>query len=206
MGKKYPRAHKKYTDAEREFIANNYGDMKVSTIAEKLERSPGAITRYAENHGLGGVMRTGLFLSAPEVAAMFKVDYTTVTRYWIGRYGLKCTKKALKQRRTYKITLDDLVKWCKNNQDKYSTLHLEEFALGQEFDWLKIKRKCDAHSIPKRQEWTTSAELQLIKLVEQGIPNKDIAKIMNRTGISISRKKCRLIKDGRINLDTTLVA
>lgn len=199
--KKYANDGKRYSDEDREYIRRHWGEVSLKRMAHKLQRKPTALIRYAENHKLGGFTVVGATFSTADVANMFGVDPSTVVNYWIKKYGLKVSKEVKYNRNIIRIRINDLMFWCKYNQDKYSTLYLEEYALGKEPEWLKEKRKRDKCSIPKRQDWTTLLEKKLIEYVIQGMSNGEIAEKMNRTKISISRKKNRLIKEGRLNVN-----
>ena len=199
MNKKvYERNNFKYLDWEIDYIQDNWGVISISKMSNYLKRSPYALIRYAENHSLGGAYTNTLYLKLSEVADIFGIDVSTINKVWIPSYGLPVVKKKYNVRFVYRITIDDLLKWCKKNQDKFSTVNMEQYALGKEPDWLIAKRKSDFYSTPKRQEWTKEAENQLLRYVIQGLSNKEISVRMNRSCASISRKKCRLIDSGRL--------
>lgn len=200
MENRYGNAYKKYSDTDKEYIRRCWGEESINKMSTKLKRSKYALTRYSERHRLGGYTMSGSNFSTSEVASMFGVDPSTILNYWIKKYGLKVSKEIKFKRNIVRIRINDLMWWCKHNQDKFSTLTLEEYALGKEPVWLKEKRKKDKYSIPKRQEWTTLAEQKLIEYVMSGMSNVIIAKNMNRTPNSISRKKSRLIECGRLDI------
>lgn len=195
---KYPRNNDKYPDWEREYIIENWGIKSVTCIARNLQRSNYALIRFAENHNLGGAYSSSDLLTLQEVADILNVNVRTISRVWISKFDFPAMKKKFNARWVYRVDINKLLEWCKCNQDRFSTVDMELYALGQEPDWLTEKRRKDYNSIPVRQEWDAESENELLRYIVQGLSNKDIAVKMNRTNKSISRKKCRLIKAGRL--------
>lgn len=195
---KYPKTYGKYKDWEVQYIQDNWGYKSVHAIANYLQRSPSALIRYSENHKLGGAYISSDLLSVREVADIFNVNESTVRREWTNNFDFPLLKKKYYTRYVYRVNLDDLLKWCETHQDRFSTVNMELYALGQEPDWLTKKRKADYYAKPAKQLWSKESENQLLKYVMQGLSNEEISIKMNRTKASISRKKCRLIKDGRL--------
>ena len=194
----YERNNYKYQDWEIEYINDNWGIISITKISNYLKRSPYALIRYCENHQIGGAYTNSLYLTLNEVAKILNVDVTTIHKVWIPNFNFPVIKKKYNVRFVYRVDIDKLLNWCKYNQDRFSTINMEKYALGKEPDWLIEKRKRDFNSIPARQEWSEALENQLLQYVIKGLSNKEIAIKMNRTDKSISRKKCRLIKDGRL--------
>lgn len=194
MKKKVPeRRNKRYSKDEEDIIHNLWGEVTLKTISRKTKRSEAAILSYGEHHDLGGMYKTGQFLSTHDVGKMFNIDGTHIRRYWIGKYNLKAERKVLIKRAIYRISLDDLLFWCEANQDKWSSIHLEQYALGSEPVWLKRKRQLDFKSIPKRRPWSENEVNYMLRLFEDGYSSSKISKILKRSPDSILMKKKRIL-------------
>ena len=108
--KKYSRVDAKYSDSDKEYILENWGSIKLATIANKLCRTPKGIIRFTERNKIGGFSKTHEYLSTTEVANMFGVNPSTVINYWVGKYGLEHIRQKINKREFIRITLDDLSK------------------------------------------------------------------------------------------------
>lgn len=194
LQRKVKNANKHYTDDEHIFIQSNWGYMSVYAISKKLNRRPGAIVRYAENYGLGGCYAGGCYLSTYEVAEMFNVNASTVRNYWIKKYNLKSNSTPLLKRPIHRILLDDLIQWCKNNQNKWSSVNLELYALGEEPRWLKLKRKKDNASTIRKKKWTKKEDDYLLMMFYNNFTIKEIAAKLERTEPSVAQRKRRILE------------
>lgn len=196
---KYSKNFVRYTEEEASYIAENWGTKSLTALSKKLGRSPSALIRYAENHGLGGAyVVCNDLLSIQEAADVLGVNYTTIRRHWMKDLKFPARMRRYNERGVYRVNVDDLLKWCENHQDKFTTEHMELFALGKEPDWLTLKRKKDAKKSPVQKMWDLESEELLLKYIMRGYTNTQIADLMKRTKNSISRKKCRLIEAGRL--------
>ena len=178
---------KRWSTEELEFLEDKWGLYSIRRIAKALNRTEVAVTNKAERLKLGGAYES--YLTTLEIGNMFGVHRRTVLHYWIKRYGLKARSNSLRTQKIYRVTLDDLALWAKNNQDKWDSRNLEEYALGEEFDWLIAKRKLDKLNNIKTGDWSLKDYNLLIKLSDEGVSLKEIAKILNRTYNSVRRKR-----------------
>lgn len=194
--------NRRWSQNEIEFLQENWGERKVHCIAKVLKRSDYAIILKAQKIGLQGCYKSNEYLCAYDVAKILGVDIHTVINYWIGKCGLKATKKALIQFESWKITQKNLLSWLKNNQDKFDSRKIELYGLGVEPKWLKEKRKKDIE-IPKRrfQKWTKVEDEKLIIYREMGKKQREIAEILNRSLHAVERRLTRLKEKGIIKID-----
>lgn len=188
---------KKWSAEQIEYLEENWGEVSIKTIAQKISRSSGAVISKAQKLGLGSCYKTGEYLNAYEVSKIMGVDSHMVPEYWIVKYGLKGRKRVLKKLSAYQIELNDLVKWLKNNQDKWDSRKVELYALGKEPQWLKDKRKSDLN-LPKKQFqiWTKEQDEMLINYYYSGKKQREIAEIMGRSIDGIEKRIHRLRKKG----------
>lgn len=189
----------RWTREQTEYLEENWGSVRVKTIAENVGRSENSVLLKAKRMGLGGCYSAGNYLSANAVAEMLKVDNHTVTDYWIAKCGLKAKKKALIEFKTWIIKHEDLIKWLKANTDKWDSRKIELYALGEEPQWLQEKRKADRELPAKRfVKWTREEEKLLISYVNMGLTQKEIAERFGRTKDAIERKTHRLREKGEL--------
>jgi hypothetical protein len=86
-----------------------------------------------------------------------------------------------------------LLEWCKEHQDLWDSRKVELFALGEEPEWLKTKRKLVTNK-PKKtfQKWTRKEDNKAIDLFKFGYKYKDIAKELSRSTEAVERRLSRL--------------
>lgn len=186
----------RWTKEEINYLEDSWGTVTVKYLATKLNRTETAIRLKAERLQLSSCYTAAGDLSANEVSKILGVDIHAVTDCWMP-HGLKATKKALIERESWFINLDDLMKWLKNNQDRWDSRRVELFALGTEPEWLKEKRKKD-QSIPiKRfQKWTKEEDNFLVTYIKMGKTKKEIAKLLKRSVYAVKRRTSRLKQEG----------
>lgn len=178
---------KRWTEEELTLLEDKWGIWSVNRLAKELQRTEAAIIVKAERLKLGGAYNS--YLTTSEVGALFGVHRRTVLHYWINKYGLKAKANKLRSQKIYRVTIDDLITWAKENQDKWDSRNLDEYALGKEFDWLVEKRKQDAKNTIVTGDWSLKDYKTLIDLSEQGVSLKDIAQQLNRTYFAVRRKR-----------------
>lgn len=188
---------RRYTKEDREYIEEKIGVISIYAIAKKLGRTPDGIESYCQKNGLGGFVYTGEYLTTGEVADIVGVDSTTV-RNWIISFGLKAKKKRLKNRPIYRIDMKDLVEFLEAHQNLFNGMNIDEFALGEEPMWLKEKRIKDNNAMFQKShsKWTTKEEKHLIELFQQGLTVREISEKVNRSIISVRKKRVLFIKSG----------
>lgn len=188
------RNRKKWTQEEKDYVYDNWGDMSIRYIARTLGRSSTSIIRFAEREQLGGAVFNDLFLSTVEASEIIGVDPKTIIT-WIDTKQLKARKKAIKKRRVYQIDPTDFKDFLRDNQDKWKATNLQEgFFDDNQCEWLINKKERDNNpiAIKSKSLWTIKEQLKLQALVQQGLTNREIAKILNRTQVSVQRKRAKL--------------
>ena len=177
-----------WTNDMEEFLEDKWGIWSVKRLAKHFNTTECAITNKAERLKLGGAYSQ--YLSTTDIANMFGIARRTVLNYWILKYGLKASSNPLKTQKIYRVKHEDLIKFLKDNPDKYTTNNLELYALGEEYDWLIEKRKYDKENYVKTGEWSMQEINNMNKWYEEeGIGLKEIAKRLNRTYLSVRRQR-----------------
>lgn len=188
MGAKICR---RWTEEEKEFVMEHWGDVTVSYIAKKLNRSETAIISFSEKNKLGSAYKKN-YISTIDAGEIIGVDQTTII-HWINSCGLKAEFKAIKNRKKYLIDIDKFHNFLRDNQGLWKASNLELYGLGKEEDWLKVKRKKDDNEITKKQgsPWTLNEIKRMNNYIEEGLTLREIANILNRTYYSVRQQRQR---------------
>lgn len=160
-----------------------WGNLKVSTIAERLGRSVRSVEHRAITLGLGGMYEGSGHLSVSDIVEMLGVNKTTVCK-WIREGSLKAKKVILKKQGSYVIIKENYIDWLKNNTSRWHSSKIEYGCLGLELEkeeWLIEKRKKDNLTKRKREPYTPSEDKKILELYLKGHSMKEIAIMVNRT-------------------------
>lgn len=179
-----------WTFEEIEFLKDNVGRMKISTISNQLDRTETAVELKIKRLGLSNTKSFTGQLTMHELATLLKIDPKSV-KLWIDNHGLKYTRKATRNtRKFYFIKPEDFWEWAKNHKEKVDFSKIEKQTIVPEPAWVEGER-----SKQKRvnyRAWTTVEIHSMIELVSTGTTFTDIGKRLNRSPISIQRKYQRM--------------
>lgn len=185
---------KEWTTAEINYLEENIGSCKLTTIAKKMNRSCDSVVMKMNRLSLSNTkMQTGL-ITLGELARHLKIDRNTV-KGWVQNHGLLCTKKITRlSKKFYLVDPYDFWKWAEMNKDKVQFTNIEPYILLPEPDWVAEERNKDKVANKKRnyRTWTTTEDQRLIKLRESGYSFKDISKKLNRSIYSIEHRYKRV--------------
>lgn len=187
---------RRWTDEEREIVIDGWGVLSVRCLAKRIGRTQQAVINFAERNGLGGcVVKSDLHLTTTEVGKMLGVDGTSVI-YWIKQGLLKAQFSTLRKRRVFRIDVEDVREFMKNNPDRWKACDVKDDILMFDEEWFKKKVAKDSSKVERDRgkAWTVLEEKRLVELVMQGYTNPEIAKMMNRTYFSIKRKRPAVMK------------
>lgn len=187
--------HNAWKPHEINFLEENWGKYKVSTLAKQLQRPENGVLLKAKRLGLGPSKEGQGLLNANQLASALGVDRHAITDYWIAKCGLKAVRKAT--RAIYKfwlIDIKDFWKWAEDNQDKFDTRRFETHTLGAEPAWMKLKRREDMNIPVKRfKKWTPAEDDRLRSLFKSGLYTyKQIGELMGRSHESVERRASRV--------------
>ena len=162
---------KKWTKAEYDQLAEEWGMYSIPTIAQRLGRSPAAVKIKAQKLGLGASLESSDFIS-------FNILLKTLGLSGGGyAYKLKLfTEAGLKihlqrvQNNTFRmVDLDEFWEFAEKNQHLIDFSRLEENALGLEPEWVKAKRAEDykraSAAKTHKQKWTEAEDKELLRLL-----------------------------------------
>lgn len=192
-----------WTTEQIDILKSCVGKLTFDKIAKKVGKTPEAVESKLDKLGLANTKIASGLVTVHELAVTLKVDDKTVRR-WIENRGLPAEKKNLrygnkngtKRLFTY-ISIEDFWKWASKHKDLINWYKLERNVLIPEPDWVEKRRKLDYYKKPARKPWTPQADRKLWKLYYvDGLPQKEIAILMDRTLNSIERRLKRLREMG----------
>lgn len=185
-----------WTVEEIEFIKENLGYMKVSTIAKKLERTEASVTVKMKRLGFSNTKSFCGQLTMHELATLLKVDGKSV-KLWIENHGLPFTKRATRAtKKFYFINPVDFWQWAYDNKDRIDFSKIERQCIIPEPDWVEQERLTQKEIIYKH--WTTNEITVMLNLIKGGKTFRDIGENLNRSPISIRRKYQRLTEREKV--------
>lgn len=180
---------------EIEYLSENWGRFTIPQLAQRMNRSENAVKIKIVRFGLGRAVENANCLNARQLSDLMGVDVHAVTDYWIPKCGLKARQKAPHgQRKQWFIKMDSILHWLENNQDKWDSRRVEEFAFGPEPGWLKKKRAADKN-LPDRklQKWTAKEDKEAIRLFKTGnYTYYSIGQALGRSAASVEHRIQRL--------------
>lgn len=190
--------NKHWSDEEKQFVIDSWGDKPLKRIAKEIGRTENAIIRFAERNKLGGAIYDSAFLTTVQASEIIGVDQTTIIS-WITKKELKATTKRLRKRKIYLIDPDTFRNYLKNNQDKWDSRKLTTGFIKEDVEWLMLKREKDLTNKTFRKSWTIKEELLVKSMIKEGKTIKEIAEKLNRSIGSVRRKRENIIKEMRLN-------
>lgn len=190
------RKNKHWTQAEKDYVCDVWGEIPLKRIAKNIGKTPNAIERFAERNKLGGAIYNDSYLTPPKASEIIGVDPTTILT-WVKTNKLKARKTTLRRKKVYLIDPNDFRNFLRDNQDKWNATKLQQGFFDVEVDWLikKLDRDSNPTISKSGSSWTVLEEKKLVELVQLGHKNREIAEILNRTTKSVASKRTRLMRE-----------
>lgn len=191
--------NKKWTEEEDNILIENWGIWDIKTFCKELGRTVSGIRKRGKVLQLGSPMYQNYF-TIGYIAKQLGKDRRTLMGY-----GFKITRKTFKTKKYELVTLENLMKWLKNNQDLYYAKNIPEYAFGIEPKWLVEKRKNE--NIEKiyrsKRKYTKVEDSNMISMFKMGISLEQIGIELNRKpegirkrlyNIGVIKPKCKCVK------------
>lgn len=182
------RSRKKWTKEEREYLKENWGSIKVDTIAKTLKRSKKAIGNQAYYLGLGTQMK---WYSPREIADILGVHLSTIKRH-MDEGKLESVRDKTKNKR--RMSSEQQIRtFMKKHQDLWDTRKVTINLYTNEVKWYKEKMERDKQRPLKRNSSYTETETKiLIDRYRRGWSMEDIAKELSRNEKSIYNRLSKI--------------
>lgn len=191
-----PRAGKNWTPEEEAYLQDKWGTLSVSTIAKSLGRSIDAVIVRSQRLGLGSHLASDVRISVNQLMlALYQADTgsTGYTMHKLIREGLPVKTHKVKTKNFRVIDIDEFWKWAEDHKEFLDFSKFEEYSLGKEPEWVKVKRKADFQKTQQQgahnEAWTTTIDQKLKRLLSQHkYTYRDLSKELNRSEGAIKRR------------------
>ncbi len=190
---------KPWKNDEINYLLENAGFVKISTIAKILNRPMNGVTIKMKQLNISNTKNQIGLLTMGELAQLINVDRKTVEN-WCHNHNLPYTKKKTRIKKTfYFVDPIDFWEWAYFHQDRINFSKIPSNVIVPEPDWV------DKQRLTKRKTkgnyycpWTTEEEKILLKLRNNGETYNSIAKRLNRTVNAVTNKYKRLTENRKV--------
>ncbi len=192
---------KLWNQKEIDYLRENIGTQKISTIANNMNRSYESVRVKITRLGLSNTKLQLGYCTAGELASILNIDRSTI-RLWMREYGLPYKNKVTREvKNFYFIEPSDFWNWAELHKEKVQFLAIEEQVLLPEPTWVEEERKNErVHQLIKKRSyrnWTTLEDKKLISLRRERLTFNVIAVKMKRTPTSV-RNRYKLITSSKV--------
>ena len=187
-----------WTTEEVEYLQSNWGEVAMTTISKKLNRSINAIKLKAMRLGLSSFLEGGEYISLNQLLKAINgssSSYTYKVTSWVKNRHLPIHYIRIIKKKIRVVYLDEFWRWAKKNRSFLDFSKMEPLILGIEPDWLIEQRHNDfKNSVRyKKTPWTSQEDSTLkMYLKEYRYEYKDLSKMLRRTSGAIQRRICDL--------------
>lgn len=178
------RSRKRWTKEEREYLCENWGKLKVSSIAKTLKRSHRAVQSQATSLKLGSQMK---WYSSMDIAYMLGLSLCSVIRYMDSNKLEHIRDKTKNKRRM--SSENQIKRFMKNYQDLWDSRKVNINLIDIKKQWYLDKVESDKKKSIKRNSRYTDMEIKiLIDRCRRGWDLDQISIELNRSKKSIYSK------------------
>lgn len=185
--------NRKWTKEDVEYLKEKWGNVSISSIAKKLNRSVNAVKLKAKRLGLGPMLENGSYVTLNQVAiALTGRNFSPYCKKsWIENRGMPVHDKKVINNTFKIIYLDEFWKWAEKNRSFLDFSKMEPLALGKEPEWVNEQRKKDykSNALQRKDRWTPYEDDKLRYLLkQQKYGYVEVAEILYRSEGAIQRR------------------
>lgn len=193
-----------YTDGwshqEEELLLNYVGHLSFEEISKKLKkRSVSAVERKVERMGIANTQIMSGMVTVHHLSQILGISDKTIYR-WADKHDFPIHKKNLRNKGTRSfnyVSVSEFWNWAANHKNRINWFKVEPLVLIPEPDWVEQRRKEDFYKKPPKKVWSLEDDLKVWHLYyTEGLPQKEIAIIMELTQNSIEKRLKRLRESG----------
>lgn len=183
-----------WTQAEKDYLAENWGTVSVERIAENLNRSVGGVINMKGRMGLGAYLDSGDYITLNQLLCAFQgtnAGYSYKTISWVKNRGMPVHSRKVNKKRVKVVYLEEFWKWAEKNRSFLDFSKMEPLALGEEPDWVAEQRRKDAHAFAhqRKDPWTVYEDRQLERLLrEHKYGYAELSDLLRRSSGAIQRR------------------
>lgn len=134
--------NKSWTNEEKEFLEERWGQMTLPGIAKKLGKSEDATKIMAGRMGLGDSRKNYDGFTLHYLAGLLNMDYKRIMN-WVERYDFPAKEKVFVREKVWVVKENSFFKWAEANKEMIDFSKVEPNTFGAEPQWLKDKRNAD---------------------------------------------------------------
>ena len=188
-----PKAGKNWSQEEKDYLAEKWGQCSVEGIAKHLQRSVSSVINKSAKLGLGPQKdKTDAVPIKDFMAALGRHSAYVTKMRALMKLGLPVIRHKLGRKTYYKIQIHEFWKWAETHRGAINWSKLEKNMLGKEPKWVNECRKMDYAISSRPREWTKSEDHLLIQLVRTNKTIREVTNILNRTTTAIEIRCDRL--------------
>lgn len=185
-----------WTQDQLDLLYEYYGILKDETLAEKIGRPVPAIrSKAAQLH----LIRTQNFITASDVAGIFGIDMSIVTKNWITNGHLKAKKSTAVGRgknKPWVITDQELERFIKGRLDLYNPYKIDRQLYPY---WRNLVDKIiPSGFIPQNDRAWTEHDDAILLNHRQNLSQKELALKLKRTPDAVHARLVLLKEKGRL--------
>jgi hypothetical protein len=197
-----------WTYEEIKYLKENWGQVSISGIAKKLNRSVLAIKNKSYKIGLRNMLQHGEYISLNEFWKTLNVQYKTkdIKKLKAAKFPISYQKIITKKVKV--IDMNHFWNWFKKNIHLIDLSKTEKGCFGYEPEWVELKRQADKRAAEyKKTAWTASEEDYLIRLLKTyKYSYRELSIMLKRTEGAIKRKMIDLkLKMRPLKADNTIL-
>ena len=182
-----------WTKEELNYLEDKWGNLSVSYIAKKLNRTERAVMVKAQKMKLGGFVQAGELLNLCQlIKALGLFNSYSWTKKKFLNNGLPRVTKIVLNKKVIKVDLDVFWKWAECHKQLLNFARFEKGNLGKEPSWVEEKRRADKSNpstVSHNRAWSKEDDTLLISLTKTcKYTYKDLASRFNRTEAAIKRR------------------
>lgn len=184
-----------WTEAEKEYLTEHWGNTSIQKICTHLNRSKDAIMNMRTRMHLGPYLQAGDYVSFNQFRLALGIDYSHKVETWVDKRGFPLKYKQVNNSKLRVVYMKDWWKWAYENRSFLNFSKFPKNELGEEPDWVDEKRRHDQrHAKQINGTAWTEYELRrlasLVKFHKKSI--SEIAAELERTEGAVARKMYEL--------------
>lgn len=164
-----------WTQAERNRLAEEWGEYSIPTLAKRMNRSENGIRIMACRLGLGSHLSNSDLISFNTLLKEFgisKKSSGSSYTFYLQKFkeeGLKIHTHRVSQNTFRMVDIEEFWEFAEKHRHLFDFSRLEENALGAEPAWVKVKRTEDYRRTfmvkPHNTQWTEAEDRELLRLL-----------------------------------------
>ena len=183
-----------WTQAEKDYLAENWGTVSVERIAENLNRSVGGVINMKGRMGLGAYLDSGDYITLNQLLCAFQgtnAGYSYKTISWVKKRGMPVHSRKVNKKRVKVVYLEEFWKWAEKNRSFLDFSKMQPLSLGEEPDWVEEQRKKDYYAFANQRKdpWTPGEDSRLKALLKQHkYGYAELSDMLHRSAGAIQRR------------------